>query len=108
MSSSNLRDRRTDERQDRIRRRHVQWNKLDLPDKPRDGWICNISHGGLAILVKNGSRPKVGEHFDMVYDGSHLLCTVIRRDGIERKVSVLGCTAQLLDDSATAPASYAA
>jgi hypothetical protein len=106
--STSLRERRMGERQDRIRRRHVQWNKLNWPDKPRDGWICNISRGGVALLVKNGSRPKVGEHFDMFYDGSHLLCTVIRRDGIERKVSVLGCTAEVLDDSLAPTANYAA
>jgi hypothetical protein len=53
----------------------------------------------LALLVRNGSRPKVGDLFEVDYHGTQLVCTVVRRQAIERSVSVLGCRAEALGTS---------
>lgn len=94
MNANSASDRRRDERQERVRHRHVLWTKNDLPSKSSDGWICNISKGGIALLVRNSTRPNVGDVFEMDYDGDHLMCTVVRRVGVEQKVSIVGCRAE--------------
>jgi PilZ domain len=96
MNANSNSERRRDERQDRVRHRHVVWTKSNVPSKSTDGWICNISRGGIALLVRNSSRPNVGEVFEMDYDGDHLLCTVLRRVGVEQKVSIVGCRAEAM------------
>lgn len=94
MNMKTKEDRRESERQQRIRRRRVVWNKLARRKKLHDGWICDVSRDGLALLVRNGTRPRVGELVEVIYHGNPLLCTVVRRQSIEQTGAVLGCRAE--------------
>lgn len=89
-------ERRREERVNRIRARHITWSNSSGSSKPRDGWICDVSRGGIAILVSNTGRPKLGEHVELNHDGSRLACTVVSQRGVDPKVSVVGCRADAI------------
>jgi PilZ domain len=94
-------ERRREERVNRVRARHVTWSNGSGASRPRDGWICDVSRGGISILVSNTGRPRIGDHFELNHDGSRLICTVVRQHGVDPKVSVVGCRAGAIERAVT-------
>lgn len=84
------RERRCEARSASVRRRHVIWAQ-EAQGNQYDGWICNRSDAGIALLVGNRHRPEVGRVLLLQGDGRILRFVVIRSSRIEPKVSLLGC-----------------